>query len=112
MALLKKYDDAIEVINQIEGKDTAEVYITRGVISDFRDGNKKDAIDQFSKAITCDPNNELSFSRKGLLYSKIKRETEAFSDMENAIKINPSAYVYIIYGHVKEKFADKQGALS
>jgi tetratricopeptide (TPR) repeat protein len=112
LAHLKKYDDAIEVINQLDDRETAEVCIARGIISKHRDGDNQGAIDQYSKAIALDQNNELSFALRGLAYSDVKKETEAFSDIESASKVNPSAYVYIIWGQIKYEIGDKKGSIS
>jgi tetratricopeptide (TPR) repeat protein len=112
LVLLGEYDEAMKLLEKVKGSDTAEVYIARGTIYDSRDGNKKDAIDQYSKAIYIDQNNDFGFAMRGLTYSQIKKESEALSDMKNALRVNPSAYNYLILGHVKEEFEDFQGALS
>jgi tetratricopeptide (TPR) repeat protein len=90
----------------------ADYYITKGN-KKFAENNYKEAIIEYSKTITIDPNNHAAYFNRGLSKAKLKDYQSAISDYNRAIEINPKDSVaYFNRGNAKYNLKDYQSAIS
>ncbi|EPR79800.1 Tetratricopeptide repeat domain containing protein [Spraguea lophii 42_110] len=90
-----EYNQLISIIEKAKDKaeksvdkKLAEEYKEKGN-KDFKSGNFKAAVENYSLALENDPNNEIFYSNRAAAYGKLKKIEEAIKDCEEAIKINP-----------------------
>jgi tetratricopeptide (TPR) repeat protein len=110
LAKLGEYDEATLILAEIE-EGTSEYHIAKGIIHRDRDKEVSIAIDDFSKAIELNSNNEYANILRALCYSNIDKKQEALNDIDEAKSINPNAFVFMISSTIKSKFGDRDGAL-
>ena len=97
---LEKFDDAIDLLENIGSNECGEYYIGQGLIHERRDKNYQLAIEEYTKAISIDPNDEFVYVMRSTLYSIEDKLTDALSDLDTAIEINGTSYVHLIYGQL------------
>lgn len=85
-------DRAIELYDQLLGmrlkkKIRALVYNHRGM-AHFAKGNFRQALKDFSRSISYDPNNERGFANRGLCHRVLQRYDRSLEDFNSALLIN------------------------
>lgn len=76
-------------------------------------GELTKAIEEYTKAVQCDPNSELSYLRRALAYFYQERWQEALADCNQAIALNPqSADAYWIRANVHARIGNMDMAYS
>ena len=75
-------------------------------------GNHEDAIEDYTKAIEIDPNNDLSYELRADAKSKLRDYQGAINDYSKAIEINPKkVYLYNYRASAKRILGDNEGAI-
>jgi tetratricopeptide (TPR) repeat protein len=111
LALQEKFDEAADLVENLEISDRAEVFITKGILSSYINEDPRMALQYYSKALSVDPRNILAYISRGLLYAQFNKGKQAKSDLDKALKISKSSYVYCSYGSMKAKLNDFRGAM-
>jgi len=71
-----------EIIKPEQHKDTGNEFV--------RQGNYKEALNEYNLAIEGDPNNALYYANRGLAHQKLFNHNQAITDLEKAISLNPN----------------------
>ena len=104
-------NNAIIFLNEaidIEPND-ARFYISRGTLRGTE--NYEDAIEDYTKAIEIDPNNDLSYELRADAKSELRDYQGAINDYSKAIEINPKkVYLYNYRASAKRILGDNEGA--
>lgn len=82
------YGKVIELAPSAPGIDV--VYNNRGVLF-YMQGKDKEALADFEKAISINPNNHSPYVGRGNILADARQNEKAFADYDKAIKLNPKA---------------------
>ncbi|MBF0566690.1 MAG: tetratricopeptide repeat protein [Nitrospirae bacterium] len=82
--------DSDNVKPQSENPQTYMFYLQRGE-ANMRNGNFRQAIGEFSRAIEIEPNNSAGYTGRGVSYEMVGDFRQAIGDFTNAIKLKPDS---------------------
>lgn len=73
----------------------------------LKQGKSEKAVELYSEAIKCDPENAALFSNRSAAYCKAEKYKEALTDAETAIQLKPSwakvcEFFFVIYLSLKQ----------
>ncbi len=89
----------------------AHYYITQG-IDKSQQGNSKGALDDFTKAIQIDPQNDVAYVQRGKVRFDLGDDKGALKDCDQAVVINPrSSQAYNDRGNIRAAMGNEQGAI-
>ena len=110
IASIAKWDEIISLLQDDLIK--ASAYTRRGYAKDGN-GDHKDAIADFDRAIEINPQFAKAYGNRGIAKSKMDDNEDALADYVRAIEINPQyAKAYSNRGVVKHNMGDHEGALA
>lgn len=112
LATLEKFDEAEALIENVSDENNVEINIAKGTLCAYKDENQVKALAHYNKAVSIDPNNILACISRGVLFARMSRDKDAISDMNRALAISKSSYVYCSYGFVKRLLGDLNGAIT
>jgi len=73
----------------------ADEYFNRG-LKNFKQGNYREAIKDYNKAIELDPKNAMAYNNRDMAYIILTNPQQAIKDFERAIQMNPElVHIYL-----------------
>jgi tetratricopeptide (TPR) repeat protein len=105
-----------ENINHLPREDSlslAEAYIKKGITQSLVYQNYEEGIESFSKAITIDPNNSLTYYNRGYSFMKLEDFTAAILDFKRSIELDSSnKKTFINLGRCYTNLKDQEIAIN
>jgi|GEM_PF-1256466 len=97
---------------QAEINSAVADHYSQAFISIVQDGDKKEAIEEFTQALRLNPNNANTYFNRGFVRSDLGDKKGALDDYNQALRLNPNdADTYNSRGNVRRDLGDKKGAL-
>ena len=89
---------------------TADEYLSSGKTK-IQQGNHKEAIEDFTKALEIDPENADAYYHKGLVKYSLENYKEATEYLTKALEFDPYSGAYKLRGHARYFQEDYKGAV-
>ncbi len=103
-------DSIVEAVILDSADIAADIAYNTGV-SDLEQKKYKNAVDNFTKAITLKDSFELAFYNRGLAYYSLESFQDALNDFNKSIELNPKAETYFKKGETQEKMNNLTDAI-
>lgn len=102
---------AFSFYNRLPQRLLAHYYVIQG-IDKSQKGNSQEALDDFTKAIQIDPQNDVAYVNRGKVRFDLGDDKGALKDCDQAIEINPhSSQAYNNRGNIRAALGNEQGAI-
>lgn len=109
-----KLDNRVSKNNQLNlsNPKSAEEFYVRGLIR-ADNGNSKDAVADYTTALTMNPNHTLAYFHRGIARYQMGYKQKAIADYNQTIRLKPNnPMVYYNRGIARYSLGDKQGAIA